>query len=195
MDGFINAAIFLVQTLFTIYIVIFLIRILSPNLHGEHHNTIAQFIIKMTSPLILPLRRLIYRHRPVDFGAIIIVFLIGLLYTYFYVWLQTLYWLDLSYALLMTIATLLHLLVSILFWSILADVLLSWITTNERSLHEPRVVVAHLIQPIMSPLRRIVPLIYGLDFAPFIAIILLKAVDIMLISQIAQLSLEQSFGG
>jgi YggT family protein len=195
MEGFINAAIFLVQTLFTIYIVIFLIRILSPNLHGEYHNTIAQFIVKMTSPLILPLRRLIYRHRPVDFGAIIIVFIIGLLYTYVYVWLQTFYWLDLSYALLMTVGTLLHLLVSVLFWSILADALFSWITTNERSLHEPRVIVAHLIQPVMSPLRRFMPLIHGLDFSPFVAIIVLKSIDIVLISRIAQLSLEQTFGG
>jgi YggT family protein len=195
MDGFINAAIFLLQTLFTIYIVIFLIRILSPNLHGEYHNNIAQFIIKMTSPLILPLRRVIALHRPVDFGALIIVFLIGLIYTYLYTWLQTFYWLDFTYALLITTGTLLHLLVSVLFWSILADALLSWIVTGDRSLHEPRIVVAHLIQPVMLPLRRVIPLIYGLDLTPFIAIILLKTIDIVLINRIVQLSLEQSFGG
>jgi YggT family protein len=195
MDGFINAAIFLVQTLFTIYIVIFIIRILSPNLQGEHHNNIAQFIIKMTSPLILPLRRIIALHRPLDFGAILIVFVIGFLYTYIYTWLQTFYWLDIIYALLITLGTLLHLLVSVLFWSILADVLFSWIVTHDRSLHEPRVVVAHLIQPVMLPLRRVIPLIYGLDLTPFIAIILLKTIDIVLISRIVQLSLEQSFGG
>ena len=194
MEGFINAAIFLVQTLFTIYLVIFLIRILSPHLHGEFHNSIAQFIVKTTSPLIRPVRRFIPKHKPVDFAAIIVVFLVGLLYVYVYIALQTYYWMDFSSALLMNVGTLLHLLVSILFWGILIDTLLTWIASSNHHIHEPRVIIATVIQPVMRPLRRLIPPINGLDLTPFIALIVLKSIDIILVYRLLQLSLEQTFG-
>lgn len=189
-----NAAIFLLETVFITYISILLIRILSPGLHGAYHNPIAQFILKTTSPLILPIRRLIPYHKPVDIGAVLLVLVLETIYIILYAWLQTGIWIDVTSLLIWLSGDLLHLLVSILFWSVAANAILSWIETPHGKFYDVRLVLEHLTAPIMSPLRRVIPTVNGLDFSPVIALIIIKFIDILLIYPILLLGIRQATG-
>jgi YggT family protein len=194
MESITNAGIFLIQAVFTIYIAILLIRILSPGLHGEYHNPIAQVIIKLTSPLVLPLRRIIPQHRVFDFGAMAVVMVIEIVHLYIYAWLQTGYWIGFGAVLLWSVGELLHFTVTILFWAIVIDAVLSWIATPQRPFQEPRLLLAHLVSPVMSPLHRWIRPIYGFDFTPVIALLVLKLLDIVLVYPIMQVGIEQAMG-
>lgn len=67
---------------------------------------------------------------------------------------------------------------TIYYYLILANVIFSWIRPMRGSwLYELSRVVSQLTEPLLSPIRRALPMMGGLDFSPFIALVLLNIVQ------------------
>jgi len=68
--------------------------------------------------------------------------------------------------------------------AILARVLLSWIPMDRNS----RVIqiLYEITEPIMGPIRRVMPNLGGLDISPMIALILVQVIERVLISLFAR---------
>lgn len=68
---------------------------------------------------------------------------------------------------------------TILTWSILIRILISWIRIDP---YHPIVrILDQITEPILAPARRIIPPIGGLDFSPVIVIILLNILERILL--------------
>lgn len=73
----------------------------------------------------------------------------------------------------------------VVYAAIIARVILSWIDVPARSLRD---IVERITDPIMRPLRRLIPISIGaVDFTPFIAILLLMLVYRVLVSLVLML--------
>jgi YggT family protein len=73
-----------------------------------------------------------------------------------------------------------RILVQILIFAIVGRALLSWFPVDQRN---PLVRVLHdITEPVLEPLRRVIPRIGMLDLTPMIAIVLLMAVSQILLS-------------
>jgi YggT family protein len=72
-----------------------------------------------------------------------------------------------------------NVLAAVLNIAILARVLLSWIPVN----HESRLVllIVEITEPILGPIRRILPPLGGLDLSPFVALILIQVAQNVLL--------------
>jgi YggT family protein len=71
-----------------------------------------------------------------------------------------------------------NLLVPVLYLSILARVIVSWIPISEDSRFAPVVrVIYQVTEPILGPIRRLIPGLGMLDLSPMIAIILLMVIQ------------------
>jgi len=48
--------------------------------------------------------------------------------------------------------------------------------------HSVRITLGKIVEPLLSPIRRIIPSIQGLDFSPFILLLLIQLVEIVLVN-------------
>ena len=82
----------------------------------------------------------------------------------------------------------LMLLLNIVYWIILANVIMSWLVNfNVLNLRQPLVAqiwfgLQRLVEPIYAPIRRVIPPISGLDLAPLVVLIAIYALRVVLIN-------------
>jgi YggT family protein len=70
---------------------------------------------------------------------------------------------------------------TILFWAIIARALLSWFPVRPGNpFHPLSVILFQITEPILGPLRRIIPTIGMIDISPVVALILLQVIQVQL---------------
>jgi YggT family protein len=181
----IQAASFLIQSLFNFYLVLLLLRILLQKARANFHNPFCQFIVKLTNPPLLPLRRVIPGYRGIDFAAILLLFAIQMVEIYL------LYGLlgvvpNIAGVLVTAVGELLYLLIYTYMVGIFIQMVLSWIAPH--AYRNPfNEILSLVLEPIMAPARRIVPPVSGLDFSPMLAILVLGVVHIVVVNPILAL--------
>ncbi len=83
-------------------------------------------------------------------------------------------------ALIITFIRILHLLLQAYGYVIIADAVLSWFRLDPR--HPLVRLLDRLTEPLLSPIRRLVPETAGLDLSPAVALLLIMLMDRLLIS-------------
>ncbi|RUM93445.1 MAG: YggT family protein, partial [Thiothrix sp.] len=73
MNVFSNVGYFLVDTVFTLYIVIIMIRVLLGVSRADFYNQFSQFVVTVTNPVLIPLRRIIPSFGKIDSAAILLM--------------------------------------------------------------------------------------------------------------------------
>ena len=68
-----NAGIFLVQTLFGLILLLFMLRLLMQLVRADFHNPVSQFVVKLTNPLLKPLRRVIPGLFGIDMASLVVL--------------------------------------------------------------------------------------------------------------------------
>lgn len=173
-----RALIFLVNVVFTLYIAVLLVRAILQRLRADYYNPIIQFIVRITDPLVRPLRRLIPGVGGWDIACLLVAVACAFLDA----------WLVLSLAgfgaqgLLIARfagAKLLAVLINLYIFSILIQALLSWL--NPGHYNPLAAVLWRLNEPLLRPVRRLIPPIGGtIDLSPLLVIIALEALSIFL---------------
>ena len=172
------AVVFLVQTLIGLLLFAVLLRLLLQWVRADFRNPLAQALVQITNPIVVPLRRLLPAVYRVDTASVVVVVVLGLL--------------KVAAAPLLTGGGLLPLplwlwltfreLTTTVLWTYLVAIflyaLLSMLAQNNYSPVQP--MLAALCEPLLRPLRRLIPAIGGLDLSPLWAIILLQALLILL---------------
>lgn len=172
-----QALTFIIATLAQLYLLVLLLRFWLPWLRADFRNPIAQGILRLTSPLIVPVRRVIPPIGRLDTATVIVTF--GLQYLTILVILSigSIAPAILPIALTATIDLVL-LSLRLFTFAIFIFVILSWIAPG--NYNPATAFIAMLCEPVLRPFRRLVPPIGGLDISPVFAIILLQAIAIFL---------------
>ena len=76
MNNLSMAAIYVVQTLGSLYLVIVLMRFILQLVKADFYNPISQFIVRATKPLLMPLRRVIPGYGGIDFASLVLALLV-----------------------------------------------------------------------------------------------------------------------
>lgn len=129
---------------------------------------IAQFTYQLTDWLVRPLRRILPGAGGYDWASLIGAFLVVLIATAVEIWLRSAF--APQVILLLTILRLCQWALYGLIGLLLIEVIFSWVNP-----HAPLApFVRSLNDPLMRPLRRIVPLMGSIDLSPLVALILLR---------------------
>jgi len=182
--------IFLIKTLLGAYVVLVLLRFLLQWLRADFHNPLSQFVVKLTSPALHPLRRVIPGWRGLDLAALALAWLLKTLEL-------TLLALLLGYgfkplaALLWTLPALLGTLLDLFLFAVLIRVLLSWIHPDPY--HPAMSVLARLTEPLLLPARRKLPPIGGIDLSPLAVLIVLTLIEMLLVPPLLALTRSPAF--
>ncbi len=179
-----NAGIFLIQTLFGLYAGAVMLRFLLAMVRADFYNPVSQFLVKVTNPPLLPLRRIIPGVMGVDMASIVLLIALQATKLLLIAAVQGFSIQPLG-LLVLTLAGLLTLLLNIYFFTILIQVILSWVSPGN---HNPAVALIHsLNEPLLGRARRILPPISGFDLSPILVLVGLQLLEILLIAPIQDL--------
>jgi YggT family protein len=173
-----NAMSFLVTTLFDIYLMVVILRFWLQWAKADFYNPFSQFIVKATHPILAPMRRVLPSLGSIDTAAVVLALLV-VLTKMLVLTLITGADIDILTLLLVSAISVVKETGMLLFWMILIRALLSWFNQG----HNPIVMVmTQLTEPVLAPIRRIIPPMGGLDLSVMVLIIGLNFLN-MLLSQ------------
>lgn len=172
-----QALYFIVNTLAQLVLLLFLLRFWLPWVRADFRNPIAQGVLRFTSPLILPVRRVVPPVGRLDTATVLVTYVIQ------YLVLVLLLVIAQGRAgagsiAIMALLQLAALSLNLFFFAIIIRIILSWVAPN--TYNPISAVAGALAEPVLRPFRRVIPPIGGLDVSPVFAIIILKAVEIFL---------------
>jgi len=187
-----NAIQFLIQTLFGLYLVAIMLRVLLQLTRADFYNPVSQFLVKVTNPPLIPLRRVIPGFMGIDFAAIVLMLVLKIVEIFLIVLIKGAS-VNFIGVVVLAIAELLHLLVNVYFFTILIQVVISWVNPGT---YNPAISLLYSInEPLLGRARRIIPPISGFDLSPIVVIILLQLVSMLLIQPITDLGQGLAVGG
>jgi len=172
-----QALYFIVKTLAQLYLLLLLLRFWLPIMRADFRNPIANGILRITSPLVIPVRRIIPPIGRLDTSTILVAYILEFLLILVLLALRGLRVETLPIA-ITAILELAILSLNLFFFVILIKIILSWVAPQN---YNPMTVLLNtMAEPLLRPFRRIVPAVGGFDISPIFAIVLLKAAEIVL---------------
>lgn len=172
-----QALYFILKTLTQLYLLLLILRFWLPMMRADFRNPVAQGVLRLTSPLIIPLRRFIPPIGRIDTSTVLVAFIIEYLLILLLLTLSNVKagFVPIALTSLIDLAVLS---LNMFFFVILIKIIMSWVAPHN---YNPiTAMLTTLSEPILRPFRRIVPPIGGLDISPIFAIVLLQAGVIVL---------------
>ncbi|PCM43139.1 YggT family protein [Marinobacter sp. ANT_B65] len=164
----------------TFYMTIILLRFLLQLARADFYNPISQFAVKATNPLLRPLRRVIPGWGGIDGAALVLAVIIQAI-TFFLILVALNGGIPSFNPLILLVwgaIAVLDLIVKIYFWSVIAVVVVSWIAPG--SGHPAIQLVAQITEPVMRPVRKLMPSMGGLDLSPIIVFLILNVLSVVI---------------
>lgn len=165
-------------TAFDIYIMLVWLRFLLQLVHADFYNPISQFVVKATSPLLHPLRRIIPALGGMDVAALVLIVLLYMLEMALLGIISGVGAMPPVTLLLTTVYGLLMLATKFYFWLLLLSVVLSWVAPGSNA--PASILVYQLTEPVLAPCRKLLPAMGGLDLSPIIAFLGINIFQILL---------------
>ena len=175
---------FLVKTVIDLYVMILLLRIWMQWARTDFYNPLSQFIVKVTQPIVGPLRRVIPSLGPIDSSSLLVAFL---LMTIKYPLLLLIQSGEISlspYNLLFGLISVIKSAGYLVFWVIIIRSIMSWISQGRSPMDY---VLLQLTEPLMAPVRRVIPAMGGLDFSAMVVILVLYMLNYLGMDLLGQL--------
>ncbi|KAB0504191.1 MULTISPECIES: YggT family protein [Pseudomonas] len=186
MLGLNDAAIFVIKTLGSLYLLIVLLRFILQLVRANFYNPLCQFIVKATQPLLKPLRRVIPSMFGLDMSSLVLALIVQMVLIAVILLLKG-FEVDLLLLVPWALIAIFSLFLSVLFYAMIISVILSWVAPGS---HNPGAeLVAQITEPVLAPFRRIIPNLGGLDISPIFAFIAIQLVQSWLIPRLAYFAL------
>jgi YggT family protein len=167
-----SALVFIVDALTSLYLLVLLLRFWLPWLRADFRNPLAQGILKLTSPVIIPLRRVVPSFGRLDTATVLVAFIVQ----YLGIFLMLLI-LGTSAAISViaptAIVKLVLLSVNLFMFAIFIRIILSWISSGQYN--PATAIISTMTEPLLRPVRRLIPPLGGFDISPIFVIIALGA--------------------
>ncbi|MBP9721972.1 MAG: YggT family protein [Gammaproteobacteria bacterium] len=179
-----NALVFIIVTLFDFYIATVLLRVILQYVRAPFNNEIGQFVIKITNPGVIVLRKIIPSLRSLDLASLVFAYILAVLKIVLVNLLITRTYLPvnifaISYFVLAFLA-LIEITLTIYFWAIIIRVIFSLLAQNPNMGYNAFYTMVYLItEPVLSLIRRFISPIGGFDLSPLIACLLIAVLRII----------------
>lgn len=172
----------IVSSLMLLFLVIVVLRFLLQLVRADFYNPVSQGIVKVTMPLLKPLRKIIPGFLGIDMASVVLILLVQLLASAILCVVVGQIGLISNPFLLIAwgFVGALTIISSIFFWCLIISIIGSFIAPFS---HHPLLMLANqIINPLAAPIRKVLPPLGGvIDVSPIIIIVVLKVVDMLII--------------
>lgn len=174
-----NPFIFLIDTLFSIYIAIMLLRFILQQVGADFYNPISQFVVKATQPLVSISRRFIPSIKKVDTATLVLVLMLIVM--------KLVLILSITGAqfngqllLIKAVYDLISLTFDIFIIALFVQAILSWI--NPDPYHPVGSLLRNLTFPVLKPIKKFIPPMGGIDLSTLVGLIGLMFIKRLVLS-------------
>jgi len=178
-DGYLtNPLEFLISTLFSLYIVAVMLRFLLGLVRADFYNPVSQFLVRITNPLLIPLRKVVPSIGKFDSAAMLLMIVLQLAAITLILLLRG-EGISSATLVIITLATLISLLINVFMFAIIVEVIISWM--NPGSYNPVSSLLHSLTSPLLRPIRHLIPPISGIDLSPLFAILGLQVLRMLIL--------------
>ena len=174
---FTNPIEFLISTLFSLYILAIMLRFLLGMVRADFYNPVSQFLVRITNPVLVPLRKVIPSVGKFDISAVALMIVLQITALTLIVLLRG-GDVPVSAILIISLAKLVSLAINVFFFAIIIQVILSWI--NPGTYNPVTALIYSITTPILRPIQQLIPSISGIDLSPLFAIIGLQVLRMLI---------------
>ena len=142
------------------------------------YNPISQLIVRLTNPLLAPFRNFLPAAGRVDWAVVVLAVLVQSLILLAITVIAGDSWSapGLPVLLVWGVIGVLGLLINLYFFILIAMIIISWVAPGSR--HPAIELIWQVSEPVMAPVRSLLPNMGGIDFSPILLFIIINVVQI-----------------
>tara|TARA_B110000305_G_scaffold166696_1_gene184324 strand:- start:169 stop:762 length:594 start_codon:yes stop_codon:yes gene_type:complete len=176
-----SSAALIFSTVAGIYLLAVLLRFLLQVAKADFYNPVSQAVIKITDPMVRVLRTVIPGYKGIDFSSLVLAFVVEAVAICTLIILYGESISNIGYTNIVTwaFAGVLLFIIQIYYYAILASIIMSFVMmfSGSTNPHPLLLLVWQLTEPIMGPVRKIIPSMGGLDFSPIFIFIAIQIIQ------------------
>ena len=182
-----NAIAQIFNTIAGLYLLFVVARFLLQVAKADFYNPISQAVFKATDPMVRIFRNFIPGYRGIDFSSLILAFVVQFIAIPVTIFLYGGSIPSVSFIITWSFIGVINFIVLFYYYALIASIVMSFVMmfSGNMNPHPILLLVWQITEPIMSPVRRIIPPMGGLDFSP---------IFIFLIIGLIRNFIYQSFG-
>lgn len=167
---------FIISNAVSLYVWALLMRVWMQWVRCDYYNPFAQAIVRITQPVVKPFRRIIPAIGPIDTATLFIALIFTTIKHPLILLINgaPLASFSVGFYFLIGFAGLLKAIGNLLFWVLIIRAVMSWISQGRGAMDY---LLYQLTEPLMSPVRRIIPSFGGLDFSIMIILFALTGLN------------------
>jgi len=177
--------IFIIDTLFSLYILAVLLRFLLQWCGADFYNPISQFLVKVTHPPLRILRRFVPSIGKIDTSSLVLVLSLQMLADFSILLLKGVT-INIGALTILSITQLISLLINVFIFAVFARALLSWM--NPGAFNAAESILATLTEPLLDICRKVIPNLGGMDLSPLAALLLLQLAKMVILPPLHELA-------
>ncbi len=178
-----NPLVFVIGTLFDLYILAVLLRLILQQVRADFYNPVSQFLVKVTQPVLRPLRRVIPGMGGIDWAAVVLIIALQFIALIVLSLIRFGEMLPLDYLVVRTVYELVELILNVYLFAIIIQAILSWV---QPGYNPATALLESITYPVLRPFRSVIPPIGGLDLSPLVAILAIQVLKMLVLPPIAQ---------
>jgi len=172
-----NALFYLISTLFEVYLWIVMLRMILQVVRADFYNPISQLVWQLTQPLVRPLQAVFPKVRQVDTAGAVVLAVIAV--TYVFVATAVLgYSVTVPGALWYALLKLVVMLLNLYTFALVIQAILSWVGPGVNN--PAGSILWSINEPLLRPVRRVIPPFSGLDLSPLVVIVALQFLKLLI---------------
>ena len=171
-----NAGLLLVNTLINIYLFLMMLRFLLQASQADYYNPISQSVVKITQPVVRPFQSFL---GPVmgrfDLATLAAAFVLKAISIVVILQIAGFGMPPIANVAIGAVAAIANAILKIYFFALIVMIILSWVAPNAS--HPGALLVMQLVEPIMAPVRKVIPPLGMIDLSPIVVFIAISIID------------------
>lgn len=185
-DYWVNPVIFLIDTVFSLYIFALALRFLFQWTGANYQNPISRFLIRITHPPLRHFRRMLPAIGRIDSASLLLMFFLQILSGYLIFMIKG-YGLSMPALAVWALTQILELMLNIFVFAVIARTLLSWVSPANAAYNPAISLLYSLTEPLLQACRRLLPVTGGVDLSPMIPLIGIQVLKMLVLPPLQQL--------
>lgn len=176
-----SSAALIFSTVTGIYLFAVLLRFLLQVAKADFYNPVSQAVIKITDPMIRILRTVIPGYKGIDVSSLVLAFVIeaAAICTLIILYGENISNIGYTNIVTWAFAGVILIIIKIYYYAILASIIMSFVMmfSGSTNPHPLLLLVWQLTEPVMAPVRKMIPSMGGLDFSPIFIFIAIQIIQ------------------
>lgn len=162
---------YLIDTLFILFLFALIVRMWLQLADADYFSPLAVMIRKITNPFVKPFQIIpTIKHIRLDLGLLVLMILVMAIRLVFKFHITDLSLQSIQILLYASCIWLIREALSLIFWFVIIRAILSWFSNGRQPLE---LILYELTEPLLRPIRRIIPPMGGLDFSVLVLILII----------------------